>query len=105
MYEYENLDGSRIVEHPATVSTARWSNYVHVRLRISDTTYLINTAYVQPVIGDVADYRVLDEASLGVKITKHVLLRTAFVLSYDSEPPDNVEGLDLALRNGLEVTF
>ena len=105
MYEYENLDGSRIVEHPATVSTARWSNYVHVRLRISDTTYLINTAYVQPVIGDVADYRVLDEASLGVKITKHVLLRMAFVLSYDSEPPDNVEGLDLALRNGLEVTF
>lgn len=105
MYEYENLDGSRVVEHPTTVSTVRWSNYVNVRLRISDTTYLINTVYVQPVVGDAADYRVLDEASLGIKITKHVLLRVAFVLNYDSEPPDNVEGLDIALRNGLEVTF
>ncbi len=105
MYEYENLDGSRVVEHPGTVSTVRWSNYVNVRLRISDTTYLINTVYVQPVVGDVEDYRVLDEASLGVKITKHVLLRVAFVLNYDSDPPDNVEGLDIALRNGLEVTF
>ena len=105
MYEYENLDGGRVVEHPATVSTVRWSNYMNVRLRISDTTYLINTVYVQPVVGDAGDYRVLDEASLGIKITKHVLLRVAFVLNYDSEPPDNVEGLDIALRNGLEVTF
>jgi hypothetical protein len=105
MYEYENLDGSRVVDHPVTVSTVRWSNYMNVRLRISDTTYLINTVYVQPVVGNTGDYRVLDEASLGIKITEHVLLRVAFVLNYDSQPPDNVEGLDIALRNGLEVTF
>lgn len=105
MLEYENLDGSKVVEHPSTVQTARWSNYVNVRLRLSDTTFLVHTIYIQPEIGDANDYRVLDEASLGVKVTKHVLLRVAFVLSYDSQPPDNIERLDIALRNGLEVTF
>lgn len=105
MYERENLDASKVEDHPADVSTVRWSNYINVRLRLSDRTYFINTAYIQPRLDGFSDYRVADEASLAVAITERLTLTTTFSLGYDSRPPDNVEGLDIALRNGLQFAF
>jgi len=38
-------------------------------------------------------------------LTDHVRLSVEFDLRYDGRPPDDVEALDLALRNGLQVSF
>jgi hypothetical protein len=105
MYEYENLEGTGLVDHPATVSTVRWSNYLNVRLRFAEGTHLIGTVYVQPRLDAVGDVRVLHQATLAVDVTEHVRLQAEFNLSYDRRPPDGVEPLDLALRNGLRVSF
>jgi len=105
MLEYENLNGRRVTVHPATVQTVRWSNYLNLRLRLTDNTYLIQTVYVQPRLDEINDVRVLDEATLAVQITKSVALQVGFNLTYDSRPPDGVEDLDVSLRNGLTVTF
>lgn len=105
MYEHENLDATEVTEHPVLASVGRWSNYVNVRLRVSENTSFINTVYVQPRLDAFADIRILDEAALAVAITEHLTLTTAFNLEYDSRPPDTVESLDIALRNGLTVTF
>lgn len=105
MYENEILDAGRVERHPARQSVGRWSNYVNVRVRLSDATSLINTIYVQPRLDAFGDVRVLDEAALAVKLTKHLTLSTSFSLHYDSRPPDSVESLDLALRNGIQVSF
>jgi hypothetical protein len=105
MLEVENLDGRRVVNHPASTTTVRWSNYVNVRLRVSETTFMLNTVYVQPRVGAPEDVRVLNEAAIGVSVTKHVLLRVGLQVYYDSRPPDNVEDLDVTLRNGLQVSF
>lgn len=105
MYEFENLESSGLVRHPAEVSTVRWSNYVNVRLRLTDATQLLTTAYVQPRVDDVEDVRLLNESALAVAITEHVTLTVGFNLNYDSRPPDEVESLDVALRNGVKVSF
>lgn len=105
MYEFENLSAADITNHPATVSTVRWSNYVNVRLRLTEKTFLLNTLYVQPRVDAPDDVRVLDEASLNVALSKHVTLSVVFDLDYDSRPPGTVEDLDVALRNGLTVSF
>jgi len=105
MYEHENLDEKRLVVHPATVSTVRWSNYLSVRLRVAEGAHLNGTVYVQPRLDDVDDVRVLHQATLGVELTDHVRLSVEFDLRYDGRPPDDVEALDLALRNGLQVSF
>ena len=105
MYEHENLDATEVREHPVTTSVGRWSNYVNVRLRLSENTSLINTVYVQPRLDAFDDIRILDEAALAVAITEHLTLTTSFNLDYDSRPPDTVESLDIALRNGITVTF
>ncbi len=105
MYEYETLDAGKVGTHPATQSVGRWSNYVNVRLRLTEKTSIINTVYVQPRLDAFDDIRILDEAALAVALTKHVTLQTSFSLSYDSRPPGAVESLDVAVRNGIEVSF
>lgn len=105
MYEHENLNEEKVVGHPAETSVVRWSNYVNVRIRLSEETSFISTVYVQPRLDAFGDLRVLHDATLAVALTRHLTLRTTLNLNYDSRPPDNVEDLDIALRNGLEVSF
>lgn len=105
MYENETLDAGKVGSHPAQQTVGRWSNYINVRIRLSDETSIINTVYVQPRLDAFSDVRVLDEAALAIAVTKHLTLRTSFSLSYDSRPPDTVESLDIAVRNGIEVSF
>jgi len=105
MYEYENLDQAPIDRHPATVSTARWSNYLNLRLRFTEETRFDATVYVQPRFDQWSDVRVLSQAALTVQLAEAVRLVTEFRLNYDSRPPSEVESLDLALQNGVEVSL
>ena len=105
MYEYETLTDDAAGQSPETTSTVRWSNYVNARLRITKNVQFSGTVYVQPRVDEVDDVRVLHQAALGVDVTKHVRLTAELDLRYDSRPPDTVESLDLALRNGLKVSF
>lgn len=105
MYEYENLELSAPARHPATTSTVRWSNYLNVRLHLSEAVHLAGTVYVQPRLDAFSDVRVLQQTTLGVNVTEHVRLTAEFNLRYDSRPPDAVESLDLTLRHGLSVSF
>jgi putative salt-induced outer membrane protein YdiY len=105
MYEHENLNRGGLGTHPAETSNVRWSNYVNVRVRLSETSYIRTTGYVQPRLDAFADVRILNETRLSVAITKRVSLQVRFDLYYDSRPPDNVEDLDVALRNGLSVSL
>lgn len=105
MYEHENLNGEKVIGHPATASVMRWSNYVNVRIKLAEKTSFIGTIYVQPRLDNFGDIRVLHDASLSVALTRHLSLRTTFNLNYDSRPPDNVEDLDMELRNGIQVSF
>jgi hypothetical protein len=105
MYEHESLEGRGLVEHPPSTSTVRWSNYLNVRLRFTETTHLAATVYAQPRLDEFRDVRVLHQATLGVNVTDHVRLHAELNLSYDSRPPDDVETLHLALRNGVQVSL
>ncbi len=105
MYESENLDQVPLDQHPASISTARWSNYVNLRVRLSEETHFDATVYVQPRFDQWSDVRVLNQAALTVHLTDAVRLTTEFSLNYDSRPPSEVEPLDLTLQNGIEVSF
>jgi putative salt-induced outer membrane protein YdiY len=105
MYELEHLDAAKAGNHPARLTVGRWSNYLNLRLMLSENTHLVQTLYVQPRLDDFGDVRLLDEAALAIGFNKHLAFHTSFNLRYDSRPPDDVETLDLALRNGLTVTF
>ena len=105
MYEFEDLDADKAGAHPATVAVMRWSNYLNLRIVLTDKTNFINTLYVQPRVDAFGDVRILDEALLAIALTKHVTFTTAFSLRHDSRPPGDVKQTDLAMRNGLTVSF
>jgi putative salt-induced outer membrane protein YdiY len=105
MYEYETLTDDGADQSPETTSTVRWSNYLNARLRITESVQFAGTVYVQPRVDEGDDVRVLHQAALGVDVTEHVRLTAELDVRYDSRPPDTVESLDVALRNGLKVSF
>lgn len=105
MFEFEDIDDEESGSHPGETKEMRWSNYLNLRITLSEQTSFRNTVYIQPALSDFSDMRILDEASLVVALTKHLAFKTAFNLRYDSDPPDGIDPLDLAVRNGLAVTF
>jgi putative salt-induced outer membrane protein YdiY len=105
MYESENLDQAPLSRHPARVSTARWSNYLNLRVQLTEETRFIATVYVQPRFDQWSDVRVLNQVSFTVRLTEAVHLTTEFSLDYDSRPPNEVESIDISLQNGIEVSF
>jgi len=104
MVEYELLNRERVEVDPET-TVGRWSNYLVVKLELTDLVTFVNTVYVQPRFDRFSDVRVLDEAGLDVQITESLALRVALHLRYDSEPPADLDRFDLSLRNGLALDF
>ena len=105
MFEQEDRDERRVVNYPSHQALVRWTNYVNVRVQIADGTSIQNTVYAQPRVTDFGDVRLLNEAVLAVRITPYVTLRTTLNLNYNRQPPDNIDPLDVTLRNGIQVTF
>lgn len=104
MVEYELLNRSRVEVDPET-TVGRWSNYLVLKVEVTDLVTFVNTVYVQPRFSRFKDVRVLDEAGLDVQLTKSLALRVAMNLRYDSEPPADLDRFDLFVRNGLALTF
>jgi hypothetical protein len=106
MFEYERLDGrsgtldagNRTVFHRASV-------YLTGTERIGETAAVTQTFYVQPRLAEPGDLRLFGELSITTKISKHFALTDAFIVSYDSRPPDGIRRYDTQLRVALLLTL
>ena len=105
MQEYEVLDLKRVARHPANVLNQRWSNYLTLRLRLSEQLALLSVTYLQPRFDAFRDVRLLHESSLETRLSPHVVLSTAFTYRYDSDPPDEVLPYDATLRTGVRLMW
>ncbi len=105
MYENERLDDSKVTDHPARISTARWSNYVSLVARPSETVTFSITAYVQPRLDRFRDVRIVNDSSIEISLSDHLAYTTTFTLRHDADPPDGIEPTDILIRNGLKVNF
>lgn len=87
----------------------RWNNFMVARVQFGRTEELAvvlqNTVYVQPNLGDMSDFRVLEEVEADIPITEVVSLVTKFSARIDAEPPPGVETTDLRLSQGISVSF
>ena len=105
MAEYETLNLGPAGRHPDEVRTVRWSNYLHLRLELNTNTYFTRTTYLQSRLDAFGDTRLLDETTLAFALSQYLSFRTTAHVRYDSRPPDGVERFDVAIRNGLTLTF
>ena len=105
MLEYEQLDIAQDDPHPRTTLAHRSTSYVTLAAEVTDRLQFGQTVYAQPRFDRPSDIRVLAEFELKVALNGTFALTTAFALRFDSDPPSEVDKLDLGLKNGLELTL
>lgn len=105
MLEHERYDLDDVAQHPARVTVHRWSNYVVARREFGSDASVSWIAYVQPRFDAFDDLRVLVDAAIGVGVTSTLAMTTTFHLRYDTEPPDDIEDVDMTLAAGAQIVF
>ena len=100
MNEYERLSEPNIINRDNRIST-----YFTFTLAPEQTVSLSNTTYVQPLIGNINDYRLSNDISLIFKINKHLQLSINFHYLFDSKPPIDVPSVNYQFNNGLTFKF
>ena len=100
MYEYEE-----VTEPEEVHCDHRVSAYVSASWFPSENTDLSTTWYFQPLIEDVADFRLAGQLKLSVGISKHLKFTTSFNYLLDRNPPIEIPQEVYALANGLKYSF
>lgn len=100
MYEYEELLDP-LVYH----KDHRASSYFSFTLTPTETVSLMSTLYVQPLLEDARDYRISNESTLVLGITKKLNLNATFKYAFDSRPPEGVPFNTYSFSNGIELQF
>jgi putative salt-induced outer membrane protein YdiY len=101
MREYEEID----ISPPIKTSIFRSTNYISLKWRLDERTYLGAVTYYQVYLRGFSDYRVLVESVFGFDITRSVTFQLTFDLRYDHDPPTGVKNHDLEVNNGITFAF
>ncbi|MDT8323734.1 MAG: DUF481 domain-containing protein [Bacteroidota bacterium] len=102
MYEHEEYDTS---PEDVVLDRVRSTNYITLQWTPSDIAAGSVIAYLQPLIEDAEDLRVMAEAAMEWKITGglHFNVRTSW--RYHSRPMTDVKRYDLEITNGIRLTL
>lgn len=83
----------------------RLSTYLILKRQINENVRVSNTTYYQPSFKDRSDYRILEQASVLVKLASNLNLKVSLEVSFDSKPPQTVRQRDMTYSTGLKFSF
>jgi putative salt-induced outer membrane protein YdiY len=83
----------------------RGNLYLVLKYRLNDQVRIINNTYYQPALNDSRNFRLLEQASLLVKIDEHLDLKMSLEYTFDSIPPQTVQQRDVTYSTGLTFSF
>lgn len=83
---------------------ARFSGYFTVAAK-TETVVFASTTFLQPRIDRPGNWRLLEDLSMTLDISKHLDWNVLLKIERDSRPPTGVEPLDVALTSGLVASF
>lgn len=99
MHESEDLRG------PDSEPAWRASILLSFGWGLSESASVGSQLYYQPLMDDPADFRLLNDFGLSVKLLGPLSAKIDARLVYDSSPPPLVKRTDLVLRNSLAISF
>jgi len=110
MLEREDIDAGADAAfgdpvHGDLAQLLRSTNYLVLNFKANDTFRFLTTTYYQVDTRRLADFRVLSNSLVALKITKNLSLTMELDIRYDSEPPAEVDALDLEFTQGLSYSF
>lgn len=98
-YSTERLDDN------STTDLVRANLYFVVKHAFNQNTHFIGTAYYQPAVSNLGDFRALGQVALSVAISKKLDLKLSLNLTHDSQPPTGVKSTDTSFRTGIAYRF
>lgn len=104
-YEQEILSAKFGTTDPIDTSLWRANSYLVLQRQFNEQVRFYNTFYYQPALANASDYRILEQASMLVKLGQRLDLKLTLDISYDSLPPQTVEQRDMRYSTGLEFSF
>lgn len=102
MYENENSKG---IPDNFYEESLRGDFYFSFNLRPNKFMAITSTAYYQPKLKDLKDYRISFEASISFNIVKNLYFVTSFTYQDDSFPVFTIPEVQYRIENGLAYTF
>ncbi len=103
-HEWERLS-PRAGTTDRRTSQPRLSSYLVVEHRFNAQVRMNAIAYYQPAFRDVADYRLLTQGALDIRMNDHLDWRIRLDYSFDARPPQAVKSADLRYSAGLSFHF
>ena len=104
-HEYEILTDTLGTDDPREENLWRANTYLVLKHHLNDQVGIYSTTYYQPAFSDTADYRLLEQASVLVKLRDNLDFKISLDFAFDSMPPQTVEKRDLTYSTGLEFSF
>lgn len=104
-HEQETLSGELGTTDPTQAGRWRANSYLVLKRQLNGQVRLNNIAYYQPDTADTADFRILEQASMLVKLVQNLDLKVSLEIAYDSKPPQTVHKMDALYSTGLELSF
>ena len=104
-YSRETLEDKVGATDNGSQNTWRLNSYLNYLHHLNDQVSFLSTTYYQPAVEDFADYRLLEEASLSVKMSDTLSLNLSLDLAHDSKPPQGVKETDTTYSSGIEYNF
>jgi len=105
MASYEELDIDADSQHSQSSFHHQSTNYLTIRLNLTDILALVSTTYYQTRLTDFSDFRILEQAGLEITLHENVSLVESFSLAHDSKPPDDVEETDITTTTSIKLVF
>lgn len=104
-HEHEVLNSQLGTSDPLSVNLWRANTYLVLKRQFNEQVRVYSTTYYQPAVSDTQDYRVLEQASMLVKLAEKLDLKLSLDIAFDSRAPQTVQKRDLLYSTGLEYSF
>ena len=82
----------------------RWTSYLSLRYT-ENTTTLLTSWYIQPVIDNFINVKALSDTSLRMGLIGNAAWRISLKLSYSSQPQPDISAYELEFQNGVTWSF
>lgn len=101
MYEYEEV----ALKPKAYIRCFRNSSYLSLIWKPDSILTIISTTFFQPILDAPSNFRVLNQETVDMAITKKLSLTLSWDFLYDKTPAEGVPNLNYEFKTGLKFDF
>ncbi|HUM46462.1 MAG TPA: DUF481 domain-containing protein [Chitinophagales bacterium] len=101
MFEYEEDDTTENYVH----RDIRSSSYLSFTLTPAKNVKIVSTTYYQPLYKAFSDFRIMNQESVEVTISRKFTIEPKFSYLYDSRPVSGVPRVNYSFTTGLKYLF